>query len=112
KSIGFLPVKVHMPTEEEIARHRWQGATLVIDEWILLEYACVFLPAQQNAVVEQVSKAVSPAWLARLGIPAIVPHCRLATLAQAVARAIDRIDVLNVADRVLRDGFDRLRGRI
>jgi len=29
----------------------------VIDEWILLEYACVVLPAQQNAVVESVSKS-------------------------------------------------------
>jgi len=29
---------------------------LIIDEWILLEYACVVLPAQQNAVVESVSK--------------------------------------------------------
>src|SRR5438309_1898716 len=57
KSIGFLPVKVHTPTDDEITRHGWQGVTLVIDEWILLEYACVFLPAQQNAVVEAVSKA-------------------------------------------------------
>jgi hypothetical protein len=81
KSIGFLPVKVHMPTTREIEqwarragvsrdtrvsdRSNSAGGTgespvinLVIDEWILLEYACVFLPAQQNAVVESVSKGL------------------------------------------------------
>jgi hypothetical protein len=72
KSIGFLPVKVHTPTSREIEQWATRAGTgvspvgdrrdagptvnLVIDEWILLEYACVFLPAQQNAVVESVSK--------------------------------------------------------
>ena len=61
KSIGFLPVKVHVPDAQE--KRQWlddRGQTeinLVIDEWILLEYACVVLPAQQNAVVESVSKS-------------------------------------------------------
>jgi hypothetical protein len=78
KSIGFLPVKVHTPTTSEVeewarkTNHGEHGAhgdgpvspvfpvvKLVIDEWILLEYACVFLPAQQNAVVESVSKALT-----------------------------------------------------
>jgi len=66
KSIGFLPTAVHVPTREErekaMARagegaKAWEKVELVIDEWILLEYACVFLPAQQNAVVEAVSKS-------------------------------------------------------
>jgi hypothetical protein len=45
KSIGFLPVKVHVPTDAERVQNGWQGVNLVIDEWILLEYACVFLLA-------------------------------------------------------------------
>src|SRR5712692_5864684 len=61
KSIGFLPVKVHVPdAQEKRQRLDDRGQTeinLVIDEWILLEYACVVLPAQQNAVVESVSKS-------------------------------------------------------
>jgi hypothetical protein len=57
KSIGFLPTKVHVPTETERQTNGWKDVDLVIDEWILLEYACTFLPAQQNAVVEAVSKA-------------------------------------------------------
>jgi hypothetical protein len=58
KSIGFLPTKVHVPASKEIEDRGWAGGVdLVIDEWILLEYACTFLPAQQNAVVEAVSKS-------------------------------------------------------
>jgi hypothetical protein len=56
KSIGFLPLKVHAPGERELDEAGWQGCSLVIDEWLLLEYACVFLPANQNALVEAVSK--------------------------------------------------------
>jgi len=66
KSIGFLPVKVHVPDAQEKSQRLGDGAlgghgeiNLIIDEWILLEYACVVLPAQQNAVVESVSKAGS-----------------------------------------------------
>jgi hypothetical protein len=63
KSIGFLPVKVHVPDAQEKNQRAGDGIlgsrgeiNLIIDEWILLEYACVVLPAQQNAVVESVSK--------------------------------------------------------
>lgn len=58
KSIGFLPTKVHSPTETERQAKAWKDVDLVVDEWILLEYACTFLPAQQNAIVEAVSKSV------------------------------------------------------
>src|SRR5258708_3671670 len=58
KSIGFLPTKVHIPDAKEMTSNGWKNVALVIDEWILLEYACVYLPAQQNAVVEAVSKTL------------------------------------------------------
>jgi hypothetical protein len=57
KSIGFLPTKVHAPDVTERQTDGWKDVNLVIDEWILLEYACTFLPAQQNAIVEAVSKS-------------------------------------------------------
>jgi hypothetical protein len=57
KSIGFLPTRVHVPGETERQTNGWKDVDLVIDEWILLEYACTFLPAQQNAIVEAVSKS-------------------------------------------------------
>jgi len=43
KSIGFLPTKVHSPSEMERQTNGWKAVDLVIDEWILLEYACTFL---------------------------------------------------------------------
>jgi hypothetical protein len=58
KSIGFLPTKVHPPKDRERGQPGWEKVELVIDEWVLLEYACTFLPAQQNAVVEAVSKSL------------------------------------------------------
>src|SRR5262249_53605557 len=55
KSIGFLPTKIHTPKASEIEARGWPEVDTVIDEWILLEYACTFLPAQQEAIVEAVS---------------------------------------------------------
>ena len=59
KSIGFLPTRVRPPTDDE-RQHRpeLQKVQRIIEEWVLLEYACVYLPAQQNAVVEAVSKGM------------------------------------------------------
>ena len=57
KSIGLLPTKIHFPSQTEIDRFDWKSAKLVIDEWLLLEYACTALPMQQNALVEAISKS-------------------------------------------------------
>jgi hypothetical protein len=59
KSIGFLRLKSHAPSSHEIAAVP-ELATVgrIIDEWLLLEYACVFLPCNQAALVEQVSKGL------------------------------------------------------
>lgn len=119
KSIGFVPVKVHAPDAREAEQHGWQNVSLVIDEWVLLEYACVFLPAQQHAVVEQVSKSlpVSADWLRSFGLelpaaPAVVPHCRLETFEQVLTRAVAGLDLAGIVERVFRDGLDRARGRV
>src|SRR5262249_23577966 len=74
KSIGFLPTKVHAPKDRERELNGWSDVDLVIDEWILLEYACTFLPAQQNAVVEQVAKgfAIPHDFLKAMGIDVAV----------------------------------------
>jgi hypothetical protein len=102
KSIGLLPTKVHVPDHKEVEQNGWAGqANLVIDEWILLDYACVFLPAQQNAVLESVSKAAPPP-------PAVIPFTPLEEVEQALRRSLERIDL----DGLVRDRLDRLRGRI
>jgi hypothetical protein len=147
KSIGFLPTAVHVPTEKERRAKSgeeragsglstlgsgpsgdWSKVELVIDEWILLEYACVFLPAQQNAVVENVSKtlpsdaAMSKSFAKALGLDegrgargqgrgneAIV-FTSLSEVESCIARRIAdwKPDIVHV----VREVIDRYRGRI
>jgi hypothetical protein len=124
KSIGFLPTKVHTPTAEERQRPGWSNVELVIDSWLLLEYACCFLPCQQNAVVEAVSKAlpVPVEYWKVLGIeackaasgvdlPSIV-FTPLEEIEKALGRALARIDLAGLAEQIVQAELDRLRGRV
>ena len=52
KSIGFLPTKVRVPSDEEKQKNpRLLHVHRIVEEWVLLEYALVYLPANANAVV-------------------------------------------------------------
>jgi hypothetical protein len=139
KSIGFLPTAVHVPSDKERRGEGrgmrgegsggdWSKVDLVIDEWILLEYACVFLPAQQNAVVENVSKAVPGIpknFVKALGLQGVgtgvrghgsgvseegIAFTSLSELENCIARRIAdwRPDIEHVIQEVL----DRHRGRV
>lgn len=127
KSIGFLPTKVHTPTDREREQNGWRDVTLVIDEWILLEYACCFLPCQQNAVVEAVSKsAIDPLpddFLQVMGLtPELfraptptahtVPFTPLEEIEKSIQRRIQAIDFGALARQAIQDGLDRARGRV
>ncbi|GIW79447.1 MAG: hypothetical protein KatS3mg105_1254 [Gemmatales bacterium] len=118
KSIGFLPLRVHAATAEERRRPGWERVELVIDEWLLLEYACVFLPAQQHAVVEQVSKSLrlAPDLLKTLGLNvdsgATIPHCRWQTIVQACTSAIDRLNWQRIIQNSIDAWLERERGRV
>jgi hypothetical protein len=124
KSIGFLPTKVHAPSAEERSQAGWANVDLVIDGWILLEYACCFLPCQQNAVVEAVSKSLPvPAdFLRLLGVDpeaverkpdvANIGFTPLEEIEKALCRALARIDLAEVARKMVQTHLDRLRGRI
>jgi hypothetical protein len=57
KSIGFLPIKGYAPDAKTCEKNGWTNVDWVVEEWMLLEYACTFLPTQQQAVVEAVSKS-------------------------------------------------------
>ena len=49
KSIGFLPLKSHSPGSSEMAEDpQLVNVQRIIDEWLLLEYACVYIPANQT----------------------------------------------------------------
>src|SRR5262249_47537598 len=120
KSIGFLPTKVRTPDDKDQEKYGKVG--LVIEEWILLEYACVFLPAQQNAVVEEVSKTLSPDYLRARGIkpktlpppPTLpdIPFTPLSEVEKALHRVLDEFDPWPLVERSVRLRFDRLRGRV
>jgi hypothetical protein len=135
KSIGFLPTKVHVPEPQEIEQHGWQKVGLVIDEWLLLEYACTFLPAQQNAVVEAVSKSrlslpeefvramgLDPQLFGRqppadglpvpLGGPRVIAFTPLAEIERAIERRLAAWDLPARARQSVREQIDRARGRV
>ena len=135
KSIGFLPTRVHVPDTKESAERGWADrVSLVIDEWLLLEYACVFLPANQDALVEAVSKgavALDAAWIRALGLdsgpiaprlagdsrpesPTVrpTPFTALAEVERAAVRAVEAVDWPAFTARRVADHIDRLRGRV
>jgi hypothetical protein len=128
KSIGFLPTRVHVPDQKEIDQHGWQKVSLVIDEWLLLEYACTFLPAQQNAVVEAVSKSeialpeefvevlgLDPQQLALAAQPppeVLIPFTSLQEIEAAIERRLAIWDLASLSRQVVEDRLDRARGRI
>src|SRR5215831_16095547 len=70
KSVGFIRLKSHTPSSHEIAADPDMAkVSRVIDEWLLIEYAVTFLPMNQAALVEAVSKSgVAPERLQTLGI--------------------------------------------
>jgi hypothetical protein len=125
KSIGFLPTRVHVPDQKERDANSWQQVGLVIDEWLLLEYACTFLPAQQNAVVEAVSKSavqLPDEFVRAMGLDAgllqksevrdqrseVVPFTPLAEVEKAIERRLRSLDV----ERLIADRLDVARGRV
>jgi hypothetical protein len=129
KSIGFLPTRVHVPNTKEAGDRGWgERVGLVIDEWLLLEYACVFLPANQDSLVEAVSKGAFdlPAELLRaLGVDvgifarAAAPEVRrdmaftpLAEIECAARRAVAAVDWKGFTAQRVAERIDRLRGRV
>src|SRR5207247_2313654 len=109
----------HVPDEKEVRAAGWQdNVRLVIDEWLLLEYACVFLPANQDALVEAVSKGtldLPPSLAATIGVPLaprVVPFTALTEIERAARRAVDEIDFDSHADRLVHEACARLAGRV
>ena len=131
KSIGFLPLKVHTPDEKEYQRNGWAHDSVkrVIDEWLLIEYACCFLPVNQDALVEAVSKGAVEMTddLARaMGLDAalfkaprptpspspVVPFVTLAEAEAALERQVKAIDFDALTRRAIESACDRARGRV
>ncbi len=120
KSIGFLPTKVHTPDDAEQQQNAWNDVSLVIDEWLLLEYACVFLPANQDALVEAVSKGAAdlpPEFLRALGVepppaPGVLSFTALEEIEHHVERAVQGLDFEAFVQKTIAESLDRAIGRV
>jgi hypothetical protein len=126
KSIGFLPTKVHQADPKEAKKGGYPEGTLVIEEWLLLEYACCFLPMNQDALVEQVSKGLDvPADILQLlGVEVTAPvppapvtppvspltFTPLSECEKAVELALASLDVEALVQRAIEEGFARACG--
>src|SRR5262249_38634372 len=67
KSIGFLPLKVREPNDAERQTYG-KKADSIIEEWLLLEYACVYLPRSRTRWWRRCRRAApNPSASARLG---------------------------------------------
>lgn len=57
KSIGFIPLKIHSPTPDEVrATPEWADVRMVYDEVLLLEYAVAPIQSNPDALVQAVAK--------------------------------------------------------
>lgn len=118
KSIGFLPLKIRPPTPAEMQQNGWPGDVVLIESWLLLEYACCWLPANQEAIVEEVSKSLPlPAGLLRswggpganspVGRPAVA-FTPEEEIVKTVQRRLERLDPAEY----FQSAIDRARGRV
>jgi hypothetical protein len=56
KCIGWLPTKAHFADAMEAAKNNWHEGMLIVEEWLLIEYAVGTIPVNPETVVEVLSK--------------------------------------------------------
>jgi hypothetical protein len=118
KSVGFVRLKSHAPSSHEIAaKPELAKVSRIIDEWLLIEYACTYLPINPSALVEAVSKsAIKPEILQRFGIslppPLTVAFTPESEILKSIERRIGAFDFEGLARKAIADGIDRARGRV
>jgi len=116
KSIGFLPLKVRAPNEQEVRdQPAMSKVRYIIEKWMLLEYACCYLPVQQFAVVEAVGKGVLPPLSAATQKAMGVDPPIASPVAPELPRLVETLSRINwgeVTDQHVRRSLNRLRGRI
>lgn len=108
RSIGFLPLEYAPPTEEHIkARPEWKNARAIIPRSLMYEYSVVSVPANQDALVEAVSKGFRRE-LTTLGIE--LPQPKRIDTVKNVLKALDNINPDEIVEKVIAN--IRNRGRI
>jgi hypothetical protein len=123
-SVGLTRLKSHGPRSHEIAADPDVAkVSRVIDEWLLIEYAVTFLPMNQAALVEAVSKSgIAPERLPTLGIelartdepatPPVVSCTPEGELYRAINRGIAAFEFEALAMRAVTEQLERARGRV
>lgn len=97
KSIGFVPLELREPSEGE--RSAIKGVRYIIEKWLLVEYACCFLPMQPNAVVEQVLKAARTRDIVLRRAPHPFDVARV--MSEYLATAVAEKEIEKIVQRVL-----------
>jgi hypothetical protein len=102
--VGKVLVSYHWkptsPTRPRPAGRGWPDSVrLVIDRWLLLEYACVSIPANPLALVESVTKMA-------------VGYTTFDEIAQAIERRVRAADIAGLVRRAVATALERLRGRV
>ena len=128
KSIGFLTIDASPPTPDEVrANPVLADAYRVVRKWLLLEYGCTWLPVNQDAIVEQVSKhVITPNILKTLKLP--TPPLKEAaplvisgssagfTTEEEIKKALERhlaaIDCTRLARQAVETQWNKMLGRV
>jgi hypothetical protein len=113
KSIGWLPTKVHYADGKEVVANDWPAQTLVVEEWLLIEYAVGAIGVNPETVTETVTKTPKPPEAIALPQQAAQPTTTIAfitldELNKALKRRIHNMEIHKIVAEVI----DKKRGRI
>jgi hypothetical protein len=107
KSIGWVPTKAHFADPKEAMKFGCNDGDLLVEEWLLIEYAVGTIPVNPETVVQTISKTLpeqSPP--PHLILPVKFTHL------DEIERAIkERIESINLSC-IVNDIIDQKRGRI
>jgi hypothetical protein len=116
KSIGWLPTKAHYADTKDVKENNWPAGALIVEEWLLVEYAVGSIGVNPETVTETVTKTVAPEPAAVIPlsetnklVPAVVPFTTLDQLEKVLA---SRIAGNVKLDQIVQDVLDRKRGRV
>lgn len=131
KSVGFLPIKGFCPDAKTLEKNGWTKVDWVVEEWMLLEYACTFLPTQQQAVVEAVSKSfgqIPPTFAKAFGMVMpekmvqeppnekqthqVASFTPIEEIAKSLTRQIEKLDLNTIVQNSIELAFHKARGGI
>jgi hypothetical protein len=114
KSIGWVPTKVHYADSKEVVKNDWPTQTLVVEEWLLIEYAVGSIGVNPETVTETVTKTPKPEEATTTvaepqpPAPQLVPFITLDELNKALNKRLAGMEL----HKIVADVIDRKRGRV